>query len=249
MEKMLELLEGMGGTPELAEAFQKHLQQYTAELKSRMERDYQEAVNEVKQVCIEEVNEEKAALAKKVEIFVESKAQSMEQAAAKQRAMEETEATSLLKRTKGLLEGISVDDDGINQKVLAMEKKVSRLEAKAESLREERDQAIAKANEMAKAAKHFAEENRKLASHTVVEEDESVTEKAKPKRKAKKVEEGRRRRRAPRRRRLDEGRKARGKVGSTRRTLVESQAASRTSSTPRSSGVDPIEAIASDMPV
>lgn len=273
MEKIKELLRGIGGSDELVSALCEELDRFVAGVHENLQSEFDSKLVKAKKVCLEEVNQEKARLAKKVEIFLESKKENMEQAAARQRAIEEAEATSLLKRTKGLLEGIEIGDGGDSRKLQAAQTKIARLDKQLGALKEERAAAIDKANNAYTIAQKILAENRALESRKALKEDglpPEFLEKQKGKKgskvcaKCKKKDcpcgcegdaskcdcevKAESRRRVPQRRRIDEGRTRPGKVGSTRRTLVESQRQSRKASGSTTQPRSEIDSIAEHMP-
>jgi hypothetical protein len=146
MEKIKELLEKIGASEELANALCEHLEHYSNDLKAQFDRDLKEKVEKAKQICIEEVAREKVNLARKVQIFLESKAKGIEQAMAKQRVAEDTEATAKLKKAKALLEDIDIEGGATSRELLALQKKAERLEKAFGTVREERDRAVQRAN-------------------------------------------------------------------------------------------------------
>jgi phage anti-repressor protein len=242
MEKLKELLKGIGASEELTSAICEELERYSGSLKARYEQEYQAKITRAKQVCIEEVNKEKANLARKVQIFLESKAAAMEQAVASKRAIEETASTAKLKKAKAVLEGVEITDNGVtNQDLQDAQKKIARLERANTQLREERGLAIDKANTANDVAAKALQRNRKLEEHAgTLKEGYCTThhlpypkagkcakcgggskgEEEAPKKAEEKVEEGKKRSPA---RRLDESRTIPAGGKSTRRTLTESQ--------------------------
>ena len=239
MEKLKELLKGIGASEELTNAFCEELERYTNALREKFEKEYQKKVERAKAVCIEEVNKEKAALARRVKTFLESKAAAIEQAAANKRAIEESESAARLRKVKALLEGISIDDNGVtSQKLQDEQKKSARLEKALAALREQRDRAVAKANTANEIAAKALQRNRKLeeelAKMRPITEGyckdhnlpfpangkcaKCVDSPSKDAKDTKDVDEGKKVVV-----RLDESRKVPAAVNSTRRTMVESQ--------------------------
>ncbi|MEM3000599.1 MAG: hypothetical protein QXU32_00765 [Nitrososphaerales archaeon] len=236
MEKLKELLKGIGASEELTNAFCEELERYTNALKEKFEKEYWQKIERAKAVCIEEVNKEKAALARRVKTFLESKAAAMEQAAANKRAIEESESAARLKKVKALLEGISIDDSGVtSQKLQDEQKKNARLEKALAAMREERNLAVAKANTANEIAAKALQRNRKLEEELA--RMKAITEgyckehnlpfpangkcaKCVNPDDSQKKEEGGGTKVVVR---LDESRRVPAAVNSTRRTMVESQ--------------------------
>jgi len=266
MDKIKELLGQIGASKELADQLCEHLERYSNALKEKYDGELQEKIAKAKQICIEEVQKEKVNLARKVGTFLESKAASIEQAMTRQRVVEESEASSLLKKTKALLEGIELEGEVSSRELLALSKKAGRLEKAIGTLKEERNRAIGKANKANEVAVKMLKRNQLFEAKLkeaglLVEEKGGATkcecggamaegdkacakctktapkETAKESKKAKKaITEGKKR--------LDRSRKAPVKPKSTRRTLIESEIPGTYST----SGSPDISKIASEMP-
>jgi len=146
MDKMKELLEKIGASPELAKSICEEMERYSKSLKEQYDKEFQTKLGKAKQVCIEEVAREKVNLARKIGVFLESKARAIEQSMTKQRVAEDTEATALLKKTKCLLEGINVEGGAPSRELAALSKKADRLGKALVTIKEERDRAVSKAN-------------------------------------------------------------------------------------------------------
>lgn len=242
MEKLKELLKGMGASEELTKAFCEEMDSYSKTLKTKFEQEYANKIARAKQVCVEEVNKEKAAMARRVKTFMESKVTAMEQACANRRAIEESESAAKLKKAKAILEGVEIKDGAVTNQTLEDAKKhIARLEKAVASLKEERNLAVTKANTANDIAAKALAKNRELEARTPVTEGfckehhmpfpkdgkcgkcGNGGEKAVDKKDDKKVEEAKK----PAPTRLDESRKVAEAPKATRRTMTESQ--SRTS--------------------
>jgi hypothetical protein len=241
MEKIIELMKGIGASDELANAICEELRVYSETLKSKYEQEYQGKVERAKKVCVTEVNEEKIRLAKRVKTFLESKAASFEAAATRQRAIEESESAVRLKKAKAVLEGVELKESGAtSQQLQDSSKKIARLEKMCATLKEERNTAVSKANVANDIAAKTLQRNRQLEEKVVTigegycQEHKlpfpnsgkcakcggapKVDDKAADK-KDEKVAESKK----PEPARLDESRKAAAGAASTRRTMTESQ--------------------------
>lgn len=236
MEKLKQALRELGGSNELVEQVCTELDNYTSDIKATYDREYANKVKKAKQICIEEVNKEKAALAKKVKIYLESKAKSVEQALTKQRAIEDTEATSLLKRARGLLEGVNYDDSGVSRELQAAQTKVQRLERQLKAVSEDRNSMISRANRAHTVANDVLTRNKKLeeevqALKSSISESTTKTSKKETEKDSRVVNEAKDKADKPegrkRRRKLDESRRVPNKRRSTSRTLSESQNSSK----------------------
>jgi hypothetical protein len=237
MDKLKELLKGIGASEELTSAICEELERYSASLKANYDAEYKAKVDRAKKVCIEEVNKEKAALARKLKTFLESKAAAIDQAAARQRGIEESQSAVTLKKAKAVLEGVELKESGeTNAKLQDAQKKAARLEKACATLKEERNLAIAKANTANGIAAKALQRNRILETkggkpvtegfctdHHMPFPKDGKCAKCKGgdegKKDDKKVDEARK----PAPRRLDESRQVPAGAQATRRTLSESQ--------------------------
>ena len=162
MDKIKALLEQIGASKELADQICEQFTRWAEEKEKSLNEEFQNRLENAKTVCIEEVEKEKHNLAKKVEIFLESKSASIERAIAKQRAMEESKALNTLKEVKAITEGIEVKGGISSDKYEAAVRDVAKLKRKLTTLQESRDSAIAKANEANKIAANVLKKNQIL---------------------------------------------------------------------------------------
>lgn len=171
MDKLKELLKGIGASGELTSAICEELERYSASLKARYDAEYQQKIERAKKVCVEEVNKEKSALARRLKTFLESKAAAIEQAAARTRAIEESESAAKLKKAKAVLEGVELKEGNVtNSEIQDAQKKIARLEKACATLKEERNLAVAKANTANAIAAKALQRNRSLESKSPVTE-------------------------------------------------------------------------------
>jgi hypothetical protein len=171
MDKLKELLKGIGASGELTSAICEELERYSASLKSRYDAEYQQKIERAKKVCVEEVNKEKSALARRLKTFLESKAAAIEQAAARSRAIEESESAAKLKKAKAVLEGVELKEGSVtNSEIQDAQKKIARLEKACATLKEERNLAVAKANTANSIAAKALQRNRALETKAPVTE-------------------------------------------------------------------------------
>lgn len=99
-----------------------------------LKEEFTQRLNKAKQICVEETEAHKSALARGVQRFIESKVTAIEKAASKKHAIEESEAVTKLKHLKALLEGINLDGAKNDQALqAAMEQKAAVEKQLAES--------------------------------------------------------------------------------------------------------------------
>lgn len=224
MNKLRDLLKQLGGSDELATAISEEFNRYAQEIKAKYDAEYKNKITKARAICLEEVQKEKASLARKVAIYLEAKQDHFEKAADKQRLSEESEAVNRLKRAKQLLEGIEVDDNGQSRELQAARRTVARLQQAVDALKEERNLAVEKANKANTIANDVLQKNRLLESQkttqTVVAESKVKTA---PKGNVAPSEQKPAGGAQTTPRRLDEGRRVPSQGVSTRPVLKEAQ--------------------------
>lgn len=193
MDKIKELLEKLG-SKELAAQIIESLESHEKTLRETLDSEYKARLTKAKEVCLEEVETYKNELARKAQIFFESRADKIEQQIAKQVAIRESAAESKLKETKAILEDIEVEADNGQAKadLKALQDKVANLSRAIKSITEAKEQAELKANRAHEVAEKTLKRNRDLEkalteaadkkpvveeSKKVVKEDKVVTAK------------------------------------------------------------------------
>jgi len=207
MDKIKQLLQKTGVKVELAEKICESLSDYKTTIREQFEKEYAAKVEQAKTVCIEETETHKRELARRVQIFCETKGAAIEAQLAKQSALNESEALTTLNQVAAMLQGLE-PNGGPSSDVTAVVKK---LKHKAQLATEERKKAVDLANRQGAIAEKALKRNRQLSAAL-----ESAKTSARP------VTEGRKRSGKKQSRRIDQSRKG-GRTRSTRATLTESQ--------------------------
>jgi len=179
MQKIREIVKQIGGSEELADQLIEAVQEHVETQRTAITEEYKTKIQKAKQVCLEEVASEKARIARKVEVFIESKVASIERSAGKTRAVEESAAVAQLRQVQKVL---GVGGEGGNSAELeALNRKLARIAEQTASIKEERDVAVRKANQANMIAartlrrlRTFEEQAAKPGN--VVKEDEAATE-------------------------------------------------------------------------
>lgn len=196
MDKITDLLKKIGASDELAEGIVIAINEHIETQRTALQEELQTKLNKAKSVCLEEVETYKKDLARRVEVFCESKSAKIERAKRKQLANEESEATSKLKEAKAILEGIDINvaPGNVSKDLVAERDKNAKLEQRLQALTEQ-NQSLSKRNkEVNQVASRVLGKNKllesKLKNAGVILEDSSkpVTESeegSKPKLKAK----------------------------------------------------------------
>lgn len=140
MDKIVELLKQLKASPELTENIISSIQGYKEHIDSEAKAELNRRLEIAKQVCVEELAQEKQELARKVEVFLEARIATINREAQKSAAIGESESCQTLKELKALLEGVSLGgtpEDG--QAAMSENKKLRLMVAK---LQEEKAQAV-----------------------------------------------------------------------------------------------------------
>lgn len=161
MDKIRDMLKGIGASDEAAAAICEALDQYKQQVHAQLQEGYNAKLVEAKGVLVAKFDEHKAKLARRMQVFLESKARQVEEAARRQLVNEEGEAVNKLRRVKALLEDVNIDT-GASKQVTAYQKTVARLEDAIATLSEERREAVAKANQGHKIALTHLKRNQLL---------------------------------------------------------------------------------------
>lgn len=200
--KIKDLLVKAGCNQELTDSICEALEEYKATIREQYDHDYKNRVEQAKKVCLEETEAHKRELARRVQIFCETKAAAIEAQLAKQSALSESDASTRLRNIMSLLEGIEPNGQPNGQATAALEK----AKLKMRQVNEERTRAVETANRQMAISEKALKENRRLAA-----------ENAELKRKLSSTPT-----RQPNRSRIDESR-SQGKPVTTRQTLLENQ--------------------------
>ena len=210
MDKIKALLEKIGVKPELATKICESLNNYKTTLREQLEQEYSAKVEQAKRVCIEETEAHKRELARRVQIFCETKGAAIEAQLAKQSALNESEALTKLTQISALLEGLEPNGKPSGDVTAVVEK----LKRQAQVATEEKKRAIELANRKTAIAEKALKRNRELATALQSVQEDRRTGSTKT------VAEGKTRK--PQSRRIDQSRQG-GQPRSTRATLKESQ--------------------------
>ena len=163
MEKIKSLLSKLGGSQDLVNSICEEMDRYASALKRKYDAEFDSKLKRAKHICLEEVDNYQAELARKVGIFLESKSRSIDEAAERQRLNEEAESATTLRRIAAMATGSDPDAVGENERSLqAALKSNKRLERLLTTMREEREKAVVRANNLSRVAENSLEKNRKL---------------------------------------------------------------------------------------
>ena len=231
MDKLKSLFQQAGVSETLTSAIIEEIDNHIKIIQEDYDQRFQTKLAKAEKVAQDLLNKEKIRLSKRVGVYLEAKDEHINRAAEKQRLNEDTEATSMLKRVRALLEGVNIEDPSQNQDLQVARKQIARLQRAVGTLKEERNVAVHKANDANKIAVKQLNKNR-LLENKLKAVDTLNEEKPKPKAMAEgksSKKKGTITEEKPRRR-LDSRRQAPAKGKSTRPVLDASQKTSGKSS-------------------
>lgn len=156
MDKIKALLEKAGCKPELVNKICESLSEYKTTLSEQYEADHKAKLAMAKKVCIEETEAHKRELARRLQIFCETKGAAIEAQLSKQSALNESAAYSKLQQITDLLKGVNGTQSGDVKQT--MEKAKKQLQIATEG----KQKAIQTANRQTAIAEKVLKQNREL---------------------------------------------------------------------------------------
>jgi hypothetical protein len=160
MEKIKALLQKAGVSPELSGSICESLDTFKTSLREEFEKEYAAKVEQAKTVCIEETEAHKRELARRVQIFCETKGAAIEAQLAKQSALNESEALAKLNQISALVEGLEPNGQPSGDVTAVVEK----LKRQAQVATEEKNRAVTLANRKTAIAEKALKRNRELTT-------------------------------------------------------------------------------------
>lgn len=154
MDKIKELLAKAGCKPELVSAIHEQLIKYKNKLDEDAKCNLAARINEAKKLCAEEVENYKKDLARRLQIFCEAKSRAIESHVAKQATLRESQAVSKINDIKKLIGVLQTDSADLRSHAAS--------KATLAKLTEERNRAIAEANQKTALAESVLKTNRQL---------------------------------------------------------------------------------------
>lgn len=177
-DEIKSLLAEMGAKPDLItklitvmESYQKKVEE---KVRTEMTEEFKQKVTKAKEVCLEELKKEKTGLAKKVEIFLEARTNTINKEALKQAAIGESKASKTLRDMKSLVEGVEIGGEKGTQVTSG---EVKKLRVMVHQLQEDLSRQKAKAQRANEIALKVLERNKILESATA-KPSKTVTESA-----------------------------------------------------------------------
>jgi hypothetical protein len=231
MDKIEQLLVKAGCNPELVAGITSSMESFKQNVRESYQKEFDSKLSAAKKICVEETEAYKRELAKRVQIFCETKSAVIESQLSRQSALSESKAQTKLKQVYALLEGIELNGSASGATTAAIEN----AKRQVRQLSEERNKAVEKANRQTAIAEKALKANRTL-----------VTENAKLKKVLTESSP------APVSRANNAQRKAAAKPMTSRQTLAESQVRQAPKAMPKGNGrqfgiVDVARSMAEDL--
>lgn len=181
MDRIKELLAKSGCKTELVNSICETMERFKNDVIEQAHADAQtqmsEKIQRVKKICVEETEAHKRELARRVQIFCETKAADIDQQLTKKSALNESQAMTRLKNIKTLLEGVK--PNGVDQGRFAAE--LERATRENKKLLEDRNRVMAEANRKTAIAEKALKQNRALvAENARLREGAVLVESKKP---------------------------------------------------------------------
>lgn len=165
IDKIKALLTKANVSPELATSICESMELYKANVNEQAKTEITNKIKAAKAVVLEEVEAYKTDLAKRVQLFCESKGQTIEQQLMRRSAAGETEAQLQLKKVHALLEGVELDGKP-NSEVMAQladaNTKIGQMTQKMKVTESKAKRALAVAESVLAQNKTLISENKKL---------------------------------------------------------------------------------------
>lgn len=158
MEKIRQLLLKSGLSEDAASKICESLEDHARQLREHYQNEFTTKLSEVKNACLEETTKHKAELSRRVQIFLETKEEAVQQQLSKQSAERGTAAESKLEKIAALVEGIELN----GQPNSALQAEVGKLTGMLKHLKEQKDLAINKASRLQEIADKVLKRNKIL---------------------------------------------------------------------------------------
>lgn len=127
MNKIKDLLKQLGASDDLSNAILSELKAYDKRTQEKFDEEFKKRLEKAKQICLEEFEGEKKKLARKVEIFLESRVTKIDREAQRQAALGESESAKTLRLVKRAVDGVPIDGDTQAIQAVKVENKKLRI--------------------------------------------------------------------------------------------------------------------------
>ena len=173
LDKIKALLQKAGTNPELASQIVESMEEYKAKVVAESQEELVAKVKAAKTVVLEEVDLYKKSLARKVQLFCESKSQTIDRQLMRKSAAGETEAQAKLTGVKALLEGINLDgkpNSDLTAQLADAQNQLSRLGKQLTTTKKQAERSARIAENVMEKNQTLIKENETLQGAQLVEE-------------------------------------------------------------------------------
>jgi len=134
MKTIKALLVKSGVSEEAANKICESLESHVDQSRQQLETQFNERVAKVKSICLKETEDYKSELARRVQIFLETKSATIQESLSRQLGNKETEATATLRRVKASLNGVEMNSEPNSQLQTELKNAKKLLEGKTRQL-------------------------------------------------------------------------------------------------------------------
>ena len=171
IEKVKALLTKANVSTELATSICEAMEQFKATVTEQAKTEVNNKIKAAKKIVLEEVETYKTDLAKRVQLFCESKGSTIEQQLMRRSAAGEAEAQTRLKKVHALLEGVELDgkpNSEVMAKLADAQATIGKLTQKMKVTESKAQRSIQVAESVLAQNKTLIQENKKLKDGTTI---------------------------------------------------------------------------------
>lgn len=163
MNELKDLLEKAGVKAEFSQKIVESLETYKTSIKESLEAEFVSKITKAKKICVEETEAFKRDLARRVQIFCETKGTAIEAQMRKQSVQNESISSGKLTKIASIVEGIELNakDDS------KLRAQVEQARAQIKQLSESKDEAVELANKQTAIARKLLAESKDLETENV----------------------------------------------------------------------------------
>lgn len=183
LDKIKALLTKSGVADDVATQIVESMQEYKANVVAESQQKLASSVKAAKAVVLEEVESYKADLTRRVQLFCESKSQTIEQQLTRRSAAGETEAQNKLTKVYALLEGVDLVAKPNSKHVAKLAdatNKIGRLNKQLKAAKVQAERSARIAESVMEKNQKLIKENKNLQNGKVIQEGKVATAKTAP---------------------------------------------------------------------
>lgn len=156
--ELKDLLERAGVAPDFSKKIVESLEAYKTSIREGLEAEFVSKITKAKKICVEETEAYKRDLARRVQIFCETKGAAIEAQIRKQSVQNESLSAGKLTKIAAIVEGIQLDAKDDKR----VREQVAKAQQQIKQLSESRDEAAELANKQTAIARKLLAESKEL---------------------------------------------------------------------------------------